>query len=1392
VELIARFHSDITDPDSPITVALECRELGLTAEPAPFASPLTPAEMGELRWYLEDYWKWPTGPDYARAQKLESDLLGMGRRLWASLLATPQAARVAQQFLDAAEGPRLLTVDSADPRVLRLPWELAADEDGHLFAARPPVVVRRRLHKAKQAPVVQFALPLRVLMVVSRPDGVGFLDPRSSAAALLDALAPLGEQAEVEFLRPATLGALTARLADPARLAVHVVHFDGHGVYEPAVGLGYLLFEDDEHRPDPVNANRLGTLLSQADIPLMVLDACQTAEAGELNAFSGVAARLIQSGVANVLAMSYSVLVETTRRLTAAFYAELAAGRTVGQALDRARFALYADTGRHRLYRPAEGREETIQLHDWFLPCLYQQQADPAPFAGHLTSGPSPARRGVGGEVPAREGGQGDRLPRLPARGGFPAEPRHGFHGRARELLALERAFAARRIVVLHGFGGQGKTALATHAAGWLTRTGLFRRAAFLSFERGGGLEFALSELGAALVSPDFAIHGGDPVAAIAASLRETPTLLVWDNFESILPRGDAALDAGELAELLDAGATWAGQGGSRLLITTRDVEFGHPAFEPGRDTLHMALEGLAPADALALAGQILADRGIERPPRPSLEALIGFLGGHPLSLQLVLPHLADEEVKAKAKAEDRDGVEVLIEEFEALLPGFREGKAAARNESLTVSLDFSLRRLAAETRALLPALAVFQGRAMEDDLLAVTGIDAEMWRVARDELRQASLITLENLPGIEFPYIHFHPTLAPHLARFLTPERRAELDERFRQRYHAVATYLYFEDAKHPLQARAIAARELPNLRRALELHLAAGDRDAAVELADRIAYFLDAFGRWRERDGVMERVRGQRSEIRGTGGITMAEVTLTWREGEALLGQGRAKEAEEVFRKLLARLDAGAAYDTAYDRCLTLGRLGRSLRAQGRAGEAEAVYRQELAALAALPQDDQVRRQTGAAHTDLADALLDQGRYGEARAEYEASLEIKERLGGEERGIAVVQGQLGTLALMQRDLAEARRRYREALERFRALGEERSEAILWHQLGMVAQEAREWDEAERCYRQSLAIGERIGDKAGAATTCNQLAIVAKNSGRPAQAERWYRRAIELDEEIGNPKEVAMDYNNLAGLLLTAYTGPDAAPRPDLAAAEAYARRAVDIMESLNDPSQQIWAPYAILAEIAERRGDAAAARAWRRREQETFAAFPGSWARLEEAFGPVVAAAAAAAQGDDAAKQWVEGEFPAIAAANYRIAEPIRRIWAGERDLWALTEGLDGTDALIVRKVLEALAGGGGAEGHAGGGAGERRGGVGEQGVALQEVLAWVVAGCRGDAAAGQRAWDFVTQVMQDRRQPAVVRALGVGLRRLLAGERDRDAVLRDLPREAAEVMDAVLAQL
>jgi hypothetical protein len=40
-----------------------------------------------------------------------------------------------------------------------------------------------------------------------------------------------------------------------------------------------------------------------------------------------------------------------------------------------------------------------------------------------------------------------------------------------------------------------------------------------------------------------------------------------------------------------------------------------------------------------------------------------------------------------------------------------------------------------------------------------------------------------------------------------------------------------------------------------------------------------------------------------------------------------------------------------------------------------------------------------------------------------------------------------------------------------------------------------------------------------------------------------------------------------------------------------------------------------------------------------------------------------------------------------GWQIAEPVRRIWAGERDGAKLTAGLDLADSLIVREILRQL---------------------------------------------------------------------------------------------------------
>ena len=834
----------------------------------------------------------------------------------------------------------------------------------------------------------------------------------------------------------------------------------------------------------------------------------------------------------SVVAMQYSVLVETSKRFMTAFYRALAGGATVGAAMDEGRRDLLADTKRLTLYRPDEG-ELALHLRDWFLPALYQQTADPTPFEGAVIQ-------------PAVEAAE-----RLPLLGDFP-EPRYPFTGRAQELWELERLLRERRILVVHGFGGQGKTALASEAARWLTRTGLFARALFLSFEEGGEADWAVTQIGRLLLGDDFsALPQAERLPALKQALSEASTLVVWDNCESLLPGWQAELPAEALQELLGLGADLADDGLTRLVVTTRDPELPHSAYAPSQRAARLALGGLIPPEALAFAGEVLDTLGHSRPGRPDLERLLDYLGGHPLSIQLVLPHLQDYG----------NDVATVIARFDQLYPGFTEGKARERHESLEVSLSFSLGRLGQAARDRLPALGVFEGGAMEVAVLRVTGLKPSQWREIRAELERAGLVNpdLEMPVGIETEegpfsgrYVRFHPTLAPHLRRRLADDARQALEERYRQEYYELSAYLYRADRSTPHEARAVALRELPNLRRALDLTLAAGDLETAVDFTEYVELFLDYFGRWRERAALMAKVEAATKVVgEATEGLlTKAAFLLASRRGEILLDQGRAREAEQVFRRLLARMDAGTAYESTYDRPLTLHRLGRSLKHQGRLREAEAEFGRALEVLAELdPERREVRRQTGTVHTDLADVLRDQGRYAEAREHYEESLRIKETLEGEERGKAVVLGQLGTLALMEEDYAEARRRYREALARFRALGEARHEAIFLHQLGMAAQEeagraAGEprgalLDESDAAYRQSLRLKEALGDKALAATTANQLAIVARMAGRPADAERWYHRALEDFEATGQQQNVAAAANNLAVLLLAVHRTP-------------------------------------------------------------------------------------------------------------------------------------------------------------------------------------------------------------------------------------------------------------
>jgi hypothetical protein len=161
---------------------------------------------------------------------------------------------------------------------------------------------------------------------------------------------------------------------------------------------------------------------------------------------------------------------------------------------------------------------------------------------------------------------------------------------------------------------------------------------------------------------------------------------------------------------------------------------------------------------------------------------------------------------------------------------------------------------------------------------------------------------------------------------------------------------------------------------------------------------------------------------------------------------------------------------------------------------------------------------------------------------------------------------------------------------------------------------------------------------------------------------------------------------NNLADLLTTEVRAVRA-PKTRLVEARHYAEQALHIEEQPG-VSAELWKTFSILARITELEEDQEAAGDYRRRERESFAAFAGNRAQLDQQYGPFITAIAQGAQRDQEQRAEVEAVLPQLEEAGLHIRAAVERIWAGERDWHTLADGLNRQDALLILLVLETLA--------------------------------------------------------------------------------------------------------
>lgn len=287
--------------------------------------------------------------------------------------------------------------------------------------------------------------------------------------------------------------------------------------------------------------------------------------------------------------------------------------------------------------------------------------------------------------------------------------PEAEFVGRDDLFCSLETAARTDRVLVLYGPGGTGKTELAKAFGRWWRGTGGIDRPDGIfwhSFEAEVpflGLDDAILEVGLRLHGPAFALKDpGTRRGLVLEQLRACRLLLVWDNFESFasMPGNDTSPpDETARTELKDF-LHEAAQGQSTILVTSRTPESWLG------DVRRLAVGGMLPHEAIEYAGQVLAPfpAAAARRADRSFAELLEWLDGHPLSMRLILPHLAATEPA------------VLLAGLQGTqrLPVAQKGTAAAENArttSLTASVGYSVVHLSPAGRRLLVALSLLTKR---------------------------------------------------------------------------------------------------------------------------------------------------------------------------------------------------------------------------------------------------------------------------------------------------------------------------------------------------------------------------------------------------------------------------------------------------------------------------------------------------------------------------------------------------------------------------------------------------------------------------------------------------------------------------------------------------------
>ena len=318
-----------------------------------------PTEFGKIIGLHERIKKY-TNRDEGELPK-DKELMSLGDSLYKTLFP-PAIERLYVEARTRQAGRKLDVVfTSMVPWIAEKPWEFAYDKNRKRFLATDEVnFIRNVLTNIPSDAVSPSDEHLRILVAAAQPVGFGTLSIKQEAEVIRRGFESLVRQglADVDVMVRTTPQKLQRRLQAGR---YDIVHFIGHGDFDPDTEEGALIFEGENGEERRLSGAGLRQIFCGRGLSLVFLNACLSGAGGRADFNKGAAQALVEQGLPALVANQYSVLDSSATSFAQHFYWSLAHGMAIGNAAREARIAVNCS-----IDRSIDG-----EIIDWAVPVLY-------------------------------------------------------------------------------------------------------------------------------------------------------------------------------------------------------------------------------------------------------------------------------------------------------------------------------------------------------------------------------------------------------------------------------------------------------------------------------------------------------------------------------------------------------------------------------------------------------------------------------------------------------------------------------------------------------------------------------------------------------------------------------------------------------------------------------------------------------------------------------------------------------------------------------------------------------------------------------------------------------------------------------------------------------------